>query len=463
MGNFFEREARSTALEVLCRWEEMGMPPIARLLEEELRRFPLPDPRDYGLVMALVYGVLRRRGYLDWVIADFSRHPLGKMKCRTLQALRVGLYQLVFMDRIPASAAINETVRALKTARQPHWLTGYVNGLLRNISRNIAKLPSPDAASDRLPLSRRMSHPAWLFERWQKRYGRARTMDICQCNNTEPPLSLRVNTEIVTVDRFIKKLARAGIRARPGCFAPAAVRLSEYNGPVAGIPGYAAGFFQVQDEAAQLVSCLLTPLASGKIYLDGCAGVGGKTSHLAQMLPDDGLAARLFAVEPNNRRLQLLKENLTRLQLSSRVNIIHGGLATLRVDKGGGFAGVLIDAPCSGLGVIRRHPDIRWSRQPADLLRHQQKQLALLAATAPLIKAGGVLVYAVCSMEPEESDEVVAEFLADRPEFILSECKDFLPAAARELVDGRGCFRTVPDTRGLDGFFAARFEKRSEP
>ena len=451
--------ARAAAIEILSQWEKTAQP-IDRLLDEGLPPDALADRRDYSLTMALVYGVLRWRGYLDWLLTDYSRHPLDKMKSRTRQALRVGLYQLLFMDRVPAAAALNETVKALKSAGQPGWLIGFVNGLLRNLSRRRPELPAPGQVDAALPAAAALSHPDWLFERWQKRYGRNQALAICRQNNSQPPLSLRVNTKLTTVAQFIKNLSQAGLAAQPGFFAPAAVRLTEYSGPVAQIPGYAEGCFQVQDEAAQLVAGLLLPLRPGQSYLDGCAGLGGKTSQLAEMLPAGDPPARLLAVEPNERRLRLLKENLARLQLAAPVHIFHTGLETLR-DQPGQFAGILLDVPCSGLGVIRRHPDIRWSRQPADLGRYRQKQLALLGLAAPLAAPGGIVVYATCSMEPEENEEVVLGFLAAHPEFALTDGKNFLPPAAAELVDGQGFLRTVPDERGLDGFFAARLVKRT--
>jgi len=235
-----------------------------------------------------------------------------------------------------------------------------------------------------------------------------------------------------------------------------AIKLVEFQGPVTAIPGFAEGLFQVQDEAAQLVSMLLGPLQTGWSYLDGCAGLGGKTSHLTQMLPTE---SRLTAVEPSSERTAKLRENLHRLRLDTTVTIVEGALAALLPDNREKFHGVLIDAPCSGLGVIRRHPDIRWSRNPADLLRYQEKQLDLLMDAARLVAVQGILVYATCSTEPEENDAVIKRFLETCPQFELSDCRDALPETCACLVDGLGFFRTLPDRKDLDGFFAARMIK----
>jgi 16S rRNA (cytosine967-C5)-methyltransferase len=445
---------RSVAIDILCKWEKSGKP-IDLVMEQTPPYQLLADQRDRYLVYALIYGTLRRRGYLDWVLADFSKHPLKKMKPLVLNGLRLGLYQLLFMDRIPDSAAINETVEALKAAKQPRWLLGFVNGLLRNIAHRKENLPDPEQENTSLPDIAMLNHPQWLINRWVERYGKTTAVAICRFNNTQPSLCLRVNTAATGVDTFLASLNEANIAAKPGSFGPDAVILNDYRGPIAEIPGYGAGFFQVQDEAAQLISMLLLPMEAGKLYLDGCAGLGGKTSHLAQMaaVVDPGA---ITAVEPSRLRIERLRDNLERLKLSEHVTIIAERLENLEPSLAGTFAGALIDAPCSGLGVVRRHPDIRWNRAEQDLRRYQQMQLGLLAQAALLLESGGILVYATCSMEPEENDAVVEQFLSAHADFSLTDCRNQLPSTAVELVDEQGFFRTIPDREGLGGFFAAR-------
>jgi len=445
---------RYIAIDILCRWEDSHLP-IDQVVEQYIDDSALADLRDRQLIQSLVYGVLRRRGYIDWVIGKYSSHPLAKMKNRTLQALRIGLCQLCFMDRIPPSAAINETVQALKDMRQPKWLTGFVNGVLRSIERQRENVPAP-SETDKLPDTAALNHPEWLIRRWQNRFGRTKTSKICRVNNTVAPLSLRVNTTLTTRDALLKKLNEAGIDAEFGACGPLALKLRGYSGPVAKIPGFADGLFQVQDEAAQLVSMLMGPLENKKSYLDGCAGLGGKTSHLAQMLPADSM---LFAAEPNISRLKKLQENLTRLHLEGAVHILEGKIESLLPEMEEKFAGILIDAPCSGLGVIRRHPDIRWTRVPDDFMRYGKIQLEILASGARLLKPGGVLIYATCSTEPEENQQVVEKFLAAHNRFTLSDCRDVLPENGAGFVDGEGFFQTIPGRDDLDGFFAARMIK----
>jgi 16S rRNA (cytosine967-C5)-methyltransferase len=449
------RGPRYIAIEILCRWEESHLP-LDQIVEQLYANAALEDARDRHLSVSLVYGVIRWRGYLDWALGRFSSHPLTKMKIRTLQALRVGLFQLLFLDRIPPSAAVNETVQALKDMKQPKWLSGFANGILRNMERQRLDIPTPFRNMDSIPEAALLSHPEWLIQRWKNRYGKSQALAICQANNTRAHLCLRVNTRLTNSSVFMEKLAAAGMDAELGKFSPVAIRVADYHGSIAAIPGFTEGLFQVQDEAAQLVSLLLTPLKSGKTYLDGCAGLGGKTSHLAQMLP---VGSTLDASEPNCGRVKKLRENLVRLRLEKTVTIVEGTIDSLLPDMKGKYDGVLVDAPCSGLGVIRRHPDIRWNRNTGDLLRYQEMQSALLGTAADLVAPDGTLVYATCSIEPEENETVVQKFLEIHPCFSLSDCRENLPGNCASLVDRGGFFRTLPGRDDLDGFFAARMIK----
>ena len=433
-------------MEILLAWEK-GHPPLDRVLEEACAIALLPDQRDRQLTMSLVYGTVRWQGWLDQILGRLASHPLAKMKPLTRIALRVGLYQLLFMDRVPASAAINETVLALKQAGQPKWITGFVNGVLRSADRGRPRIGPPNDAAAQA------SHPAWLVERWQELFGPERTTAICRANNEEPPLTVRVASRRLPVSAFLAQLHEAGIPAEPGQFAPEAVRITDLRGPVSLLPGFGQGLFQVQDEVAQLVVLLLAPFADGCRCLDTCAGLGGKTVQLAGLLPP---SAHLTAVEPNPRRLALLAENLQRLDRTAE--IFQGELQAFVQTLPELFDAVLVDAPCSGLGVIRRQPDIRWARTREDLERYQARQLALLSCAAALVVPGGVLVYATCSIDPQENEAVITAFLDQHPDYVLTPAQDQLPEAARCLCDRSGFLRTTPE-QGLDGFFAARLIK----
>ena len=439
--------SRTIAMDTLLAWEK-SQEPLDQVLESMLSNETLDDPRDRQLVMALVYGVVRWQGYLDAIIQKFSSHPLRTMKPLTVTALRVGLYQLVFLDRIPESAAINETVQALKSARQPKWLTGFVNGVLRAMVRQRAALPAPDEAAAVL------SHPAWLVARWEALFGRERARRICWINNVSPPLVVRVNSRRITTDDWLALLRENAIECERGLFAQESVRINNFQGSVTALPGYGEGFFVVQDEAAQLVTQLLAPFSNAR-YLDGCAGLGGKTLHLAQLVPD---SATVVAVEPSLKRQALLRDNLHRLG-GPEIEIHGGTLQEFAGQRQGGFAGVLIDAPCSGLGVIRRQPDIRWQRSLEALQGYQNRQRELLSAAAGLVEKGGVLVYATCSIDPKENDEVIGAFIDEHSEFSITPAQEYLPEAARGFCDGNGFLKTTPE-QGLDGFFAARMVRK---
>lgn len=404
-------------------------------------------PSDRHLAVNLVQGVLRQMQYLDAVISRFAKLPPRKMKSLTLMTLRVAVYQIIFLDRIPDSAAVNEAVKAMRQERQPRWLLNFVNGVLRNVVRNRHSLiPSGEGDGESI-----LNHPGWLVDRWRQRYGRRKAEKICRRNNREPLLTLRVNTLRTGTEELAELFRRQGLGVRPGSFAPHSLVLDAFSGSVAGLPGYGEGLFHVQDEAAQLATYLLGPFMERGLYLDGCAGLGGKTCQLAQLLPP---GTALAAVEPDHRRASLLEENRLRLRLAD-ITLFHGSLADFRATGPGLFTGVLIDAPCSGTGVIRRHPDIRWNRQPGDLPVYQARQIELLEQGAPLVRPGGILVYATCSIEAEENEEVIRTFLSGHAEFTATDCRPLLPAAAAELVTAEGHFSSTP-ADGMDGFFAAR-------
>lgn len=414
----------------------------------------LGDPRDHYLLKTLVYGVLQNRTLLDFTLQQFCRQPLSRLKKIILLCLRLGLYQLLFLDRMPAPVVINETVTVLKQRAQPRQLAGLVNAILRNVLRKQEKgawqpLHVADPAV-------RWSHPAWLVERWQQRYGAQLTAAICQSDNAPAPLVLRVNSRKIARQQYLDLLHQSGFTAKSGGFSPDAVYLVDHRGGPEKLPGFQDGFFQVQDEGAQLISYLFGPLTAGS-YLDCCAGLGGKTTHLAQMLPAGG---SLLAVEPNRQRQSLFFDNTRRLGFAG-IELFKGSLREFSAGNKGQklFAGILLDAPCSGLGVIRRHPEIRWNRNPADLTAHNRQQRELLDLAAELLQPGGILVYATCSTAPEENEEVIGAFLAGHRGLVAENCRKRLPAAAHPLVNSRGYLQTRPGQMEMDGFFGALLRK----
>ncbi len=289
--------------------------PVSQIFAKAVSTLKL-DSRDRQLAMNLVYGVLRQREYLDLLLGKLCRQPLKKLHPFVHQALAVGIYQIVFLHRIPHSAAVNETVNALKAGKVPKRLHGFVNGVLRECTRQIDTLPTPGLTNNEgRPI---LNHPSWMTTRWQKKYGTNRMYEICAKNNTIPSLTLRVNTLTTSRQDLIRQISEQ-TTTQPGLFAPNALILPDYHGPISEIIGYSKGYFQVQDEAAQLASLLLNPVKEGDSYLDGCAGLGGKTTHILELAGEHNL--KLIAVEPDKGRQKKFDENMRRLHPDKKVTL----------------------------------------------------------------------------------------------------------------------------------------------
>ena len=402
--------------------------------------------------MNLIYGVLRQRQFLDSILQERSKTPIRKLHPFVHQSLAVGLYQIFFLDGIPHSAAVNEAVNSCKIKGVPKRLHGFVNGVLRETIRRKENKSLTEIASIEQNDHPVYNHPHWLVSRWIKHFGREETARICLENSKEPLLTLRVNSGRISRADLCRQLEQHNINHQPGRYAPDSIVLPDYHDSIQSIPGYEQGFFQIQDEAAQLATLLLGPFKHEGIYLDGCAGLGGKTSHLLQLGADRNL--KIYAVEPEKRRLQKLLENRHRLFPKSKLSIYEGSLQDFGVKCTTQFDGILIDAPCSGTGVIGRHPDIRWNRKEHDLQRYQKEQLKLLEHAQPLLGPRGVLVYATCSLEPEENQNVIHTFLSTHPDLTLTNCTEQLPKAAHQFIKDK--FFCPHPSPTIDGFFAAR-------
>ncbi len=447
------KNPRAMALKVLIRWETKK-PLLDEVLSEVLDKSVLPDPRDQGLVAEIINGVVRHLLLIDHYLSRVSHTPLEKMDPEVRNALRLGAYQILF-TRVPISAAVNETVKILKHKRG-RWITGLINAVLRELAKRKDQIDLPPREMDLVThLSVAYSYPSWLVTRWLKRFGPEETEALLKAGNQRPTLVVRTNTLRLTREQLLLYL-KAEIPEAEACrYSPEGILLKGFQGRITSLRAFKVGWLQVQDEASQLVSHLLAPRPGQKV-LDACAGVGGKTTHLGQLLRNTG---RIYALDLYPWRLKRLHENAKRLGVTN-IEIMAAD-ATKAIEKLGGlfFDRILIDAPCTGTGVIRRHPDIKWARRPEDLHEVPQKQLALLESLAPLLKKGGALVYATCSLEPEENEEVIQKFLEKHPEFSLEDARKVLPASAHALVDEKGFLRTYPHRQGLDGFFAARLHK----
>jgi len=424
------------------------------IFNDLLTEYPL-ESNDRQLATNIIYGVLRNRDSLDFMLQHLCRQPLNKLKPFIHQTLRTGLFQILYLDRIPESAAVNESVKAVQTARLPKKLQGFVNGVLRNSIRKRDELLALLKNTDQLILN----HPLWLYRRWEQRFGKNEAIRICEQNSKQANFSLQVNSCATDRDSLLETLIKEGICAHKGKYCDDTLILEDFHGSINKIPGFREGFFQIQDQGAQLLTHLITPVIQGGEYLDACAGVGGKTSILTQLAEAAG--ARVSAVEPEKTRRKKFVENMGRLHPKLTIPLFGGSLQDFSASTSKLFHGILLDAPCSGTGVTRRHPDIRWNRQSEDIHRYQKIQLELLQTAAALLHPKGVLVYATCSLEKEENEQVIEKFLSNNPDFVQEPCIPFLPSKAHPLITN-GFFSPHPESE-IDGFFSARLIRIPSP
>ena len=425
--------------------------------EIEKARSEISDPRDSALLMELASGVTRWQAELDARLSPQVRRPFDTLGPEVRAILRLAAYQLHHLDRIPDHAIVNESVELTRALGRPR-AAGFVNAVLRNMIRARGKadllpkrpgdMSARQAAIDYLSIT--LSHPRWLVERWLDRVGLDACERWCRFNNTSPEITLRPIG--IESDALVSQLKAADIDASAGHFVIDAVRIPA--GSFAKFPAGLKHQVLIQDEASQLVASV-TGAASGERILDVCAAPGGKTIVLAGAVGPDG---HIVAGDRRPSRVRLLRSTLAHAGINVPVLALDALTGLPFTDS---FDRVLLDAPCSGLGTIRRDPDIKWNREESDLIRFASAQRAMIAHAAAVVRPGGSLIYSTCSSEPDENERVVEAFLASNSAFSLApltpgaDC----PAAATAL-DDRGRLHTRPFEHGLDAFFAARLVRR---
>ena len=443
------RSARGVALEVLVRTETTDAY-ADRLLEKLADRAGL-DARDRGLATEIVLGTLRWQRRLDWALARASRRALPDLAPWVRALLRLTAYQLEFLDRIPPRAAVYEAVELAK-ARRSAGAAAFVNGVLRALTSEARPWPVPTAASSVEALALRTSQPTWLVERWCARYGPAEAEALAVAMNAPAPVVVRANTLRLPVEAVAAALRDAGTGPAPTRFAPEGFTL-ERPGDLASLAPIREGSATVQDEAAMLVSHALGPMP-GETVADVCAAPGTKTTHLAALMGNRG---RIVAADPHAGRLGLLREACARLG-ATIVEPRQAEAQALAAELGPVCDRVLVDAPCSNLGVLRRNPDGKWRRRPDDFSTLVPVQAQILAAAAELVRPGGIIVYATCSLEPEENEGVIAELRARRPDL---EPDPLPPAVPEDCRVAPAVLRMTPHRHGSDGFTAHRLRRRA--
>jgi len=445
-------DARFGAYEILRRVEEGGYADL--LLDGWLARHPGFDPRERGLLTELVYGVLRLRGRLDFALGGFCRQQLEKLEPGALRLLRLGAYQLLELDRVPARAAVHATVELARRVGLER-VSGLVNGVLRALDRGREQIVWPDPSSPRPYLQQVCSLPGWLARQLLRQLPNAEAVAFGEALAQAAPYTLRVNTLKTDRDSYLEQLAAAGHVARPCRYAPEGV-IVEQRGSAA-LPGDDEGLYQVQDQASMLMAHLLAP-RPGDLVLDGCAAPGGKTTHLAALT---GNRSRIIALDKHPQRIGLVERGAQRLGASAiearswDLTVTPDFIAPYSCER------ILLDAPCSGLGVLRRNPESRWVRHAADVTALAELQGVLLARVAPLLKPGGTLLYSVCTFTAAETDAVVDGFLATHADFERVDLHAELPAGWHDLLTEHGTLRSYPHRHdGMDAFYAARLRKR---
>lgn len=434
--------ARGTAVKILCRYESSDSY-IDKLLHAELDRSDF-SAADKALITEIVNGSVRWLARLDWVLYGFYHGEFSKCLPPVRNALRISLYQLLFLSKIPPHAAINESVEIVKRLRGDRH-AGIVNGVLRNILRNIQGIRYPPREENVvLYHSTVFSHPQWLVRRYHERYGEEATEALLNANNHRPTITLRVNTMRTNVQAVSTALTEAGIPFEISSVYPDSVVIAALR-DIRSMPLFTDGLVTVQDASASL-AIVLANVKAGMLVYDLCAAPGSKAVHAAEIMHDNG---RIVALDKYEFKLHLIEEACKRSGISI-IEVLHADAREYTPTELADI--VLVDAPCSGMGTLSKRPDIKW-RRDVDTIRNMARlQVEILLHAMNLVKPGGVVVYSTCTIEPEENVGVVQSVLEANPGFKLDQAEKYLPAA----VCSDGFMQTLPHVHHCDGAFAAR-------
>ncbi|MBW1616633.1 MAG: 16S rRNA (cytosine(967)-C(5))-methyltransferase RsmB [Deltaproteobacteria bacterium] len=441
---------RNTALDLLNRLDKEKYTTLDRLIENNVNKKKFLSKQNRALFNIIIYGVLRQKKRIDYIINHFLKQPFNKIDNQTLNILRIGVFQLKFLDKIPDSAAVNTSVELAKKYKN-QWSANFVNAVLRNVLRNSNVPKLPDKKENILKyISITESFPEWLIKKRIKSIGAEKTKLLCEALNKTPSITVRVNSLKIGRDNLIKKLTPFVNNISACKISSDGINFIKPSTRIDKLPGYKEGFFQVQDEAAQLAARLLAPKQEEKV-LDAFAGLGGKTGHIAALMNNQG---KIIAADYDQKKLALLDMAAQRLGITNIITREIDFLKKQTIEEKKKFDKILIDAPCSGLGVIRRNPDTKWSVSQTDLQKNGLRQIKLLENLSGYLKKNGTMLYTVCSAEPEENEEVITTFLSKHPEFVLKE-----PCADKKLLFKIGysnkLYKTFTHIHNTDCFFYA--------
>ncbi len=435
--------ARKTAVELLERISRNGQY-SSEVIRNKLQKSGLSQ-KDKSLVLELVNGTLRWQGQLDWILTKYFHGNFKKSPDKLKRILEISLYQIRFLDKVPEYAAVSAGVEIAKEAGGQPW-GKLVNAVLRNYQRGSKSIKLPKVEDDAISaISVQYSHPKWLVQRWLARYGIEKTIQFCKHNNSRPEITLRTNLRKITPAALLKELKTTGLEAEPSKYFSDFIKISKPQ-DLTELPSFQNGLFAIQDESTALATQLLNP-QKGDTVLDMCAAPGGKACHIAQLIGDEG---KVIAVDISANRLNLVRENTARLGLKS-IQTLVGNATEIDLPR---VAKILLDAPCSGLGVLSKRADLRWKRKPQDIFNIRKIQKKLLQSATRLLKKGGTLVYSTCTLEPEENEELIEAFLKEHVEFDLdSDCID------QTFSTPEGYWSSVPHKHKMDGVFAVKLFK----
>ena len=446
--------ARELAMDVLTKVEQEGAYSNLQL-NAGLQRASLIR-EDVALATELVYGTIARLNTLDYFLSRYVTKGLDKLQPWVRSLLRMSLYQFMYLDRIPPHAVVNEAVNIAKN-KGHQGISGMVNGVLRSILRSKDELTLPEGLAPVKRISLQHSHPKWLVRRWIEQYGEQTAEDICVANNESPSISVRVNTMVMSREKLLQDMKEKGVEAIASPITSEGI-LVKSGGNMALTDWYREGILSIQDESSMLVAEAVGPKPGMKI-LDCCAAPGGKTAHIAELMSDEGL---ILANDLYPHKEKLIREQAERLGLASIETVVGDALALREKYAEGSFDRILLDAPCSGLGVIRRKPDLKWVKTAEDIEGITSLQNELLESISPLLRIGGIMVYSTCTIEPQENEEMVRRFLNNHPQFIAATDQPSSWTELQKVSLSRGVgIQILPQDFMSDGFFIARIQRIS--
>lgn len=421
---------------------------LDKMLEIEIRNSELSGV-DKALLFEIVHGVIRWLGRIDWILTGFYRGQFSKCIPNIKNAMRVALYQILFLDKVPDYAAVNEAVSFVKKL-QGEKPAGLTNGVLRNIIRSKNGIRYPDPEED-LPgyLSAYYSHPSWMVKRWLNLFGREFTESLLIANNNKPHLSIRMNSLKTNMNEFKELMDKVDLSYSRGKFIEEFIKLMKLSN-INDWEYFQKGYFTIQDESTGL-SCKALDVKPGMRVLDLCSAPGGKTGYIADLMQNEG---EIVAIDRYESRLKLLEQNLERLGITNVRTVAVDAREFDEVD----FDRVLVDVPCSGLGTLTKKPDIKWKRDWGDIRKLNEIQIDLLTTGSKFVKKDGILIYSTCTIEPDENYEIVKKFLYSNAKFELVKLDDLMDPS---LLDKNGCVQSYPNVHKIDGAFVAKLRKKS--